>query len=196
MPRTFLDRRRWCGSLTGRRRRTECLPTSSLVVRVAWLASLLSLGLLWTAAAVIAIAIASSSTSIPRSTRGPLTSKHQIRPGLARRCILPHHLRENLHPVIFRGGAVGVEIDDLAIPEPDPESFFDEHVSFFFLGEGALATSTAFAGYFFLKQRRAIVNQLGCLGEIDRCSRLACRLVIRGQLGPVELEEAATPVLG
>jgi hypothetical protein len=61
--------------------------------------------------------------------------------------------RENRHPAIFIGCAIGVEIDGFAVGKADSESFFDKLISLIFLGKGGLAsTLSRFAACFRLEQ--------------------------------------------
>ncbi len=134
--------------------------------------------------------------SFPRRVLPDLlfSCQNKVRPGFLRARIFAHGLGQDFHPAFFLGRAVGVEINDLAVREPDSEPFLHEHVPFFFFREGALAAS-AFAGTFLLQERGPVVDQLRRFAEVDRRARLTRRFMVCGQLAPVQLEEAATPVL-
>lgn len=132
------------------------------------------------------------------SPRGPLlvSREHDPRPALATRRLLPDDVCERPHPAVLGLGAVGVEVDRLAVAEADPEAFFHEHVAFLFLGEGGLAPRAGFARDFFFHQGRLVVDEFAGFGEVDGGSRLARCFVEGGELGAFEFEEAATPELG
>lgn len=79
--------------------------------------------------------------------RGPhlLPREDHPCPALTAGRLLPDDVRERLHPAVFLLGAVGVEVNRLAVAEPHPEAFFYEHVAFLFLGKGRLAPRAGFA---------------------------------------------------
>lgn len=56
---------------------------------------------------------------------------------------LPNGVGEYLHPGFLLRCVVGIEVDNFAVSEADAEAFLNEHVTFFFLGEGRLATLAA-----------------------------------------------------
>jgi hypothetical protein len=45
-------------------------------------------------------------------------------------------LVEDFHPSILLDGAVGIEVDNLAVGESDAETFFDKHVALLLFGKG------------------------------------------------------------
>lgn len=176
MPRILLDRRRYSLALTlshahprRRRRRDSRRRRPHLPMR--------------------------ASGRSPRSSQ-LVSSEHHARPALAARGLLPDHVGERLHPAVLGLGAVGVEVDRLAVGEPHPEALFHEHVALLFFGEGGLAARAGFAGDFFLHQGGLVVDELAGFGEVDGGAGLACRFVVGGELGAFEFEEAAAPVLG
>lgn len=89
-------------------------------------------------------------------------------------------ISQDLHPAILVGRAVGVEVDDLAVSEADPEAFFHKHVALFLFGKRRLTPSTTPGCCFSLGQRRSIVNQLHGFGKVDSGPRLTCRFMVGG----------------
>lgn len=124
------------------------------------------------------------------------TLEHKVAPSALRSiALLANTGVEGLHPALFVGGRVGVEIDHLAVVEADTESLLDKHVTLFFLCKPRLAALATAACGFLLGQGSAVIDELTRVGQVDGCTRLSSRLVICCQLGPLELEEAAAPVL-
>lgn len=91
-----------------------------------------------------------------------LLGQHKIGPGLrsAYGQVFANDICKCFHPSIFLSGAVGVEIDGLAIGEADAETFFDEHVAFFLLCEGGFPPRATLRCSLCLHQRRFVVDQL------------------------------------
>jgi hypothetical protein len=48
---------------------------------------------------------------------------------------LPDGLIEDFHPPFLLHGAVGIEVDNLAVGESDAEALFNEHVAFLLFGK-------------------------------------------------------------
>lgn len=61
-------------------------------------------------------------------------------------CAFADSFREYFHPAILLCGAVGVEIDDLAVTEANAEAFLNEHVAFFLFRERRLSTAATPCG--------------------------------------------------
>lgn len=127
-----------------------------------------------------------------------LSFENKLSPGLgltsARRA-LAHRFCKHTHPPFFISRAVGVEINDFAVAEPNPESFLHEHVSLFLLSKGRFAaTSTSRCGLF-LRQRASVIDKLSRFCEVNGRARLTGGLVVGSQFGPLKLEKTTTPVL-
>ena len=125
-----------------------------------------------------------------------LLRQHHLAPlgGLLR--FLADGLGQHGHPAVLVVAVVRVEVDDLAVREPDPEALLHKHVAFFLFAEGGPAPRlAALAVAVGLHERTLVVDELGGLGEVYARSRLASHLVVGGKLGTVEAEEAASPVL-
>jgi hypothetical protein len=99
------------------------------------------------------------------------------------------------HPAFFVRSGVSVEVDHLAIIETDAKPFFNEHVTFFLLRKARLTALAALASSLLLGQCSTIVDEFTGIGQIDRGAWLPSRLVVGCELGSLEFEEAATPVL-
>jgi hypothetical protein len=91
---------------------------------------------------------------------------------------------------------IRIEIDDLPVGKANPEAVLNKHVAFFFLAESGLSAGFAALGMAVgLDKRGFVVDELHSLREIDTGTRLASKLVECGQLGAIQAEEAASPIL-
>lgn len=85
------------------------------------------------------------------------TAKNKIGPwfGLAtsRGMALSNSLREDFHPTVLLGPAVGVEVNNLSVAEANSEAFFDKHITLFLLGKGRFTSSATLGRCFFLSER-------------------------------------------
>lgn len=104
------------------------------------------------------------------------SAQDQTGPSLPRSDLFADDFSKSLHPALFLSGAVGVKVDDLAVGEPDPESFLHEHVPFFVFGERTLPS--AFSRHFFLKKCTTVINEFRGFGQTDGGSWLTGRFVI------------------
>ena len=97
---------------------------------------------------------------VARRTGGQLAlaGEHEARPAARDLGLAPHDLGQGAHPGGLIAGAVGVEVDDLAVGEAQAEPFLDEHVAFFLRGEGRAPPRTAFAGEFLLGQGGLVID--------------------------------------
>lgn len=102
---------------------------------------------------------------------------------------------EDLHPAFLISSGVGIEIDDFAVVESNTESFFNKHVSFFFLGKSRLTSFTTSTARLLLGECTAVVNQFASIGKVDCGTRLPSRLVVCCELAANKLEVSAAPVL-
>lgn len=117
---------------------------------------------------------AGTLTLLSSSFETLLTLEHQIAPAsLHAIAFLANAGIENLHPAFFIACGVGIEVDYLAIVEADSETFFDEHVAFFLFCEARLAALAMFTNSLLLSECTSVVDELGCVGEVDCGSRLA-----------------------
>ncbi len=100
-----------------------------------------------------------------------------------------------MHPVGLVGVRSRIKGDDLSIDEADPEVFFDEHVTLFLFSKPTLSSPTTFGGNLPLGEGGLVIDEAGCLCEIDGRPRLQCCFMESRQLGACKLEEASSPVL-
>ena len=117
---------------------------------------------------------AGTLTLLSSSFETPLALEHQIAPAaLHATAFLANASIQNLHPAFFVARGVGIEVDYLAVVEPDSETFFDEHIAFFLFCEARLAALAMLTDSLLLSERTAVVDELGCVCEVDCGSRLA-----------------------
>ena len=124
-----------------------------------------------------------------------LFGEDEISPGLSLAKILANDLGQSDHPAVLLGGAVGVEVDGLAVGEAHTEAFFDEHVAFFLFGEGGFSPTSFLGRNVASHQGGLVVDELAGFGEVDRSSRLPCSLVVGCEFGTIQREESTSPIL-
>lgn len=131
----------------------------------------------------------------------PLLGEDQVGPPRLLRPIikrLPNDLTQHLHPLVLEGATIGVEIDRLAVGEADTETFLDVLVALVFLGESGAATTLGVGvggGGRVGDERGLVVDEARGLGQVDDGAFLMRVLVVGGEFGVLEAEEAAAPVL-
>jgi hypothetical protein len=103
-------------------------------------------------------------------------------PPLLRCDVSANGLSEDLHPAFLLLAGVGIEINDLAVREAEPEAFLNEHIAFLIFSKARLATTATLCRGWLLK-RALVVKELGRFREVDCRSRLAGTLMVGCELG-------------
>ena len=110
-----------------------------------------------------------------------MLGENDIRPGLDLLKVLAHHIRQHAHPTVLFGGAVGVEVDGFTVGKANAEAFLDEHIAFFFFGEGGFPARASFAEDVFLGEGTLVVDEAASFGEVDGGSGLTGSFMVSGQ---------------
>jgi hypothetical protein len=144
---------------------------------------------------VIPGCLAGSSWLVP-SSQSLLALQDQVTPtALGILSVFSNTSIENFHPAFLVGRSIGVKVDYFAVVEANAEAFLDEHVSFLFFCEAGLSSLASLSASLFLRKSATIIDELGCIGEIDCGTRLTGRLVVCSELASHEFEVTTTPVL-